>query len=324
MDTARAVIVQVTLEDGTVGLGECAPFPAVSGETVESTIAVLTGIDPAGPPDRIAAPAARCGLEQALLDARLRAAGRSVLDWMPQEVDTVETDITLPVGPLDGAVGFVDDAVGRGFRTLKVKVGGHTIAEDVELLAAVHSTFPELELLLDGNCAYDLDGARDLLRRLAGADVPITVLEQPLAPDALDDSAVLQGETDAVVCLDESVRSPADLDSILRRPALRSINVKTMKLGLTDAVEVLRRAGDAGLVCMIGAMVESHLSITVSAALAMHRPDAVRYIDLDTPLFMRPGPITGGIVYDGPIISMPADLVGHGCSLAQPTSSTPA
>ena len=66
---------------------------------------------------------------------------------------------------------------------------------------------------------------------------------------------------------------------------------------------------------MIGGMVESRLSMTISAALAMHRPDVVRYVDLDTPLFMRPGPIVGGIVYDGPTISMPAGLLGHGCTL---------
>ena len=53
----------------------------------------------------------------------------------------------------------------------------------------------------------------------------------------------------------------------------------------------------------------------ISAALAMHRPDVVRHVDLDTPLFMRPGPIAGGIVYDGPTISMPPGIVGHGCSL---------
>ena len=118
-----------------------------------------------------------------------------------------------------------------------------------------------------------------------------------------------------MICLDESVRDLDDVEAILRRPALRAINVKTMKLGLQPALDVLDRAADAGLTCMIGGMVESRLSMTISAALAMHRPDVVRYVDLDTPLFMRPGPIVGGIVYDGPTISMPPDLVGHGCTL---------
>ncbi len=40
MDSARAVITRVELMDGTVGLGESAPFPAVSGETVATTSAI--------------------------------------------------------------------------------------------------------------------------------------------------------------------------------------------------------------------------------------------------------------------------------------------
>ena len=312
MDTAHAVIVRVELADGTIGLGEAAPFPAVSGETVDSTIAALERHGPH--PDLVTdAPAARCGLEQALLDARLRSAEQSVLDWMPPAVTSLETDITLPVGPVEGALAFVSDAVGRGFRTLKVKVGGRDLAADVALLRTLHTTFPVLELLLDGNGAYDLETSRELLRRLT--PVPIALFEQPLPREALHDAATLQEETDVVVCLDESVRDVADLEAILQLPALRAINIKTMKLGLHPALAVLDRAADAGLTCMIGGMVESRLSMTISAAVAMHRPDVVRYVDLDTPLFMHPGPIAGGIVYAGPTITMPADLVGHGCTL---------
>jgi L-alanine-DL-glutamate epimerase-like enolase superfamily enzyme len=152
-----------------------------------------------------------------------------------------------------------------------------------------------------------------LLTSLAG--VPLAVLEQPLAPGALDDAAALQAGTDVVICLDESLRSPGDLEAILRRPALRSINIKTMKLGLQPALDVLERAAETGLTCMVGGMVETRMSMTVSAAMAMHRPDVVRHVDLDTPLFMLPGPVVGGIDYDGPVISMPPGIVGHGCTL---------
>lgn len=313
MDRARAVVTRVELADGTVGLGESAPFPAVSGETVESTVAALRRVAREGPGVLAAAPAARCGYEQAVLDARLRAAGRSVLDWLPPAVGTIETDITLPVGPVDAAMAFVDDVVGRGFRTLKVKIGGHDLADDVAILTDVHRAFPALELLVDANAAYDLATARQLLRSLAG--VPIALLEQPLARDALDDAAALQAGTDVVIALDESLRSVEDLEAILRRPALRSINIKTMKLGLQPALEVLARAADTGFTCMVGGMVETRLSMTISAAMAMHRPDVVRHVDLDTPLFMLPGPVVGGIDYDGPVISMPPGIVGHGCSL---------
>jgi len=84
---AQNVLVRVTLGDGTVGLGEAAPFPAVSGETQASTLlslgdvrARLLGQDVRALrqlsailsevcPDE---PAARAGCELALLDALLR------------------------------------------------------------------------------------------------------------------------------------------------------------------------------------------------------------------------------------------------------------
>jgi L-alanine-DL-glutamate epimerase-like enolase superfamily enzyme len=321
METARAVLTRVELADGAVGLGESAPFPAVSGETVESTLAALQGAitvaQHVGSTSGLAAladaPAARCGVEQAMLDARLRSEGRTLADWLPPAVTTIETDITLPVAPRDVGLAFVDGAVGRGFGTLKVKVGGRPVADDVALLREIHATFPTLELLLDANAAYDLDAARELLTRLGRAGVPIALFEQPLARDAMDDMAILQAETDVPICIDESLRTMRDLDEILQRSALRSINIKTMKLGLAPAVEILRRAADAGLTCMVGAMVESNLSITVSAAIAMHRPDVVHHVDLDTALFMRPGPVEGGVVYDGPRLSMPSGMLGHGC-----------
>ena len=38
---AENVLVEVRLADGTVGLGEAAPFPAVSGETQSGTLSAL-------------------------------------------------------------------------------------------------------------------------------------------------------------------------------------------------------------------------------------------------------------------------------------------
>jgi L-alanine-DL-glutamate epimerase-like enolase superfamily enzyme len=61
MDTARAVIVRVELANGTIGLGEAAPFPTVSGETLASTMAALERHR--GPDALRDAPAAGCALE---------------------------------------------------------------------------------------------------------------------------------------------------------------------------------------------------------------------------------------------------------------------
>jgi L-alanine-DL-glutamate epimerase-like enolase superfamily enzyme len=333
MDTARAVIISVELSDGTIGIGESAPFPAVSGETVESVLGVLRELEQQlgtlAPVERLAfvesdrlaaslghAPAARCGLEQAALDATLRAANSSVLDWMSPACASIRTDITLPVCPMEQALVFTADVVDRGFRTLKMKIGGRPVRQDLDLIISIHATFPALELVLDANCAYDYDTALSVLRALETAAIPIPLLEQPLAREAFADLAKLQQSTEVLICLDESIRTLDDIKAMDRFPALKSFNVKTMKLGLRPALAAVEFAKQRGMICMIGGMVESRLSMTVSAAIAMHSPDTLRYVDLDTPLFMRPGPIVGGMAYAGADVSIPAGIRGHGCTLA--------
>src|SRR5688572_2079583 len=84
---AHNVLVRLTLADGTVGLGEAAPFTAVSGETQAGTLAAIQSARELllGKEARAwrplsaelsealkAAPSARCGLETALLDALAR------------------------------------------------------------------------------------------------------------------------------------------------------------------------------------------------------------------------------------------------------------
>jgi L-alanine-DL-glutamate epimerase-like enolase superfamily enzyme len=332
MDTALAVVTSVELTDGTVGIGESAPFPAVSGETVDSVLDVLKSLDQRfaalSPAERVAfvesdqlvdalrhAPAARCGLEQALLDAKLRSAGQSVRDWMPPVVETIRTDITLPVCPVEQALTFTADVVSKGFGTLKVKIGGRPVREEMDLLVTLHETFPTLDFVLDANCAYDYDTAAGVLRTLEAAGIHIGLLEQPLAREALSEMARLQDSTDVLICLDESIRTLDDIRAMDQFPGLKSFNVKTTKLGLRPALQAIEFAVERGMVCMIGGMVESKLCMTVSAALAMHYADTFRYVDLDTPLFMKPGPIAGGMEYDGPTISMPAGIAGHGCRL---------
>src|SRR5262245_6803990 len=90
---ANNVLVRAVLEDGSVGFGEAAPFPAVSGETQAQTLDTLANAAPlvvgrdALRWRKIAwelaefapnAPAARAAIEMALLDALARRAGLSL------------------------------------------------------------------------------------------------------------------------------------------------------------------------------------------------------------------------------------------------------
>ncbi len=58
-------------------------------------------------------------------------------------------------------------------------------------------------------------------------------------------------------------------------------------------------------------MVETELSMTTSACLAAG-VGGVRYIDLDTPLFLGPRPLRGGFAQTGPQLELGAISRGHG------------
>ena len=112
LQVAHNAFVRLTLHDGTVGYGEIAPFPAITGEDRESSLkkARILGRHLLGQstlyyqrlghelselaPD---APAARCGLETALLDALTRAIHVPLWAlWGGADVRERETDVTIP------------------------------------------------------------------------------------------------------------------------------------------------------------------------------------------------------------------------------------
>jgi L-alanine-DL-glutamate epimerase-like enolase superfamily enzyme len=66
-----------------------------------------------------------------------------------------------------------------------------------------------------------------------------------------------------------------------------------------------------GLGLMIGAMVESPLAIATSASLAAGQ-GGFSFVDLDTHLFMRDIPLSGGFVQSGPLLDLSGIAAGHG------------
>lgn len=305
---ARNVFVRIELADGAAGYGEAAPFEAVSGETQRSTLAALTRAAPALLGREATAwrglralmpaePAARCALEQALLAALARSAGISLLSYLggPPGTATLRTDITIPAGSVGHAVSAARRAAAAGFDTVKIKAGAAGWETDAERVRAVHDAEPGLRLVVDANCGYTLEEARRFLGRLGG--VPLALFEQPVAPGALRDLAALAA--DAPVCADESVRSPADALRVAELGGIAALNVKLMKFGVIDALDVVAIARAAGIACMIGGMIETPLSMSFSAALAAADPAVFRYVDLDTPLFMPAGAVPAPLAYAG-------------------------
>lgn len=325
-ELARNVLVEVLLSSGVRGYGEAAPLPPFNGETQEGALAALAeakahvvGQDASAwrtVAERIrdvtsSSASAACALETAMLDALTRTLGTSLRVFFGGAEDRLVTDVTITTGTVDEAA----DEARRfaAFDTLKIKVGGTDVDHDTARVRAVHRTRPEARLLLDANGGLSVDDAIRLARNLAHAGVPLALFEQPVAPGSWEALAEVRGRTELLVAADESVTSPKDVPVAFAAKAIDAVNIKLMKSGPAQALDIAAAARACGLRPMIGGMVEARLAMGTSACLAAGL-GGFSFIDLDTPLFLADDPFEGGYRYEGAALDLRPIMLGHGCT----------
>jgi o-succinylbenzoate synthase len=226
--------------DGVRGVGECAPMPEAGTETMQQaavnlrdrvdrlaglTLGQLWDDLEAEPPS----PAARCGLECAVVDLAARRRGIAVARLLnPAAGSTVKVNASIGVAD-PGLADRARDAVARGFDVLKIKLGvGEPDRERVWLREAVSGLPSGVQLRLDANGAWDSATAEDWLDSLS--DLPIESLEEPLAdadPRCLE---ALQRRVSWPLALDESLPGFITAGLTADLPVLRVV-IKPMVLG---------------------------------------------------------------------------------------------
>ncbi|WP_291986420.1 o-succinylbenzoate synthase [Candidatus Accumulibacter sp. ACC007] len=277
-------------ESGASGYGDCAPLPGNAAETPRhagSQLCALArrliGMSPGdalqtiharpGPGD---APAARLGVEMALLDLAAQAAGRSLAACLlasqrggwPRPLPT-DVAVNAALGSLarlaDDRVRAACDA---GFGVLKLKLGVASIDDEIERLRRVAALLPRgVQLRLDANGAWNLAAAEGFLH--ACADLPIEMLEEPLAQPTLPQLQSLQRQTRLAIAIDESA-SLFDTERLMdARPVRRLVIKPTRCGGLLPAFSLAQRALGAGLECVVTSSVESACGISAAAHLAV-------------------------------------------------------
>lgn len=327
---AHNALVKITLADGTTGLGEAAPFTAVSGETQAGSIAAIESVREklvgqdvrawrplsASLTEALAKePSARCALETAILDALARHHRVPLWVFFGGAGTDLDIDMTVTAGDRAHAISSARAILARGITTLKVKVGALSPEQDVERLVAIREVAPTARLFADANGGYTVAQAQAFLAGLERAGVPLALLEQPVPPEDLAGMAELTRASRIPICADESARSAQDVLRLIRERAAHGINIKTMKCGVVESLMMWHLARAAGMELMIGGMVESTLAMSLSAHLAAGL-GGFHYADLDTPLFIARHPFRGGYRQEGSRVSISDVLQGHGVELA--------
>ncbi|GBC99689.1 Aromatic dipeptide epimerase [bacterium HR17] len=303
--------VRVQLSDGTEGWGEAAPSPALMGETMAMTEAALMDAKHAliGQPARWrpiaqrlaeilgAARAARAALEVALLDALAQRTATPLWQWFGGANDQLETDVTVPIMPVDAAKAFAAQCVAKGFRKLKLKLSGDRDADEARIVA-VHEVAPDAALQLDANQAYTPTAAWQLLRGLERRGIVPTLFEQPVPKDDWDGMRWLTRKSPVPICADEMVVTASDALRLVRENAAHAVNIKLAKSGVAESLRIVAIAQAARLQLMVGAMVETELGLTAAAHLAAG-VGGFAFVDLDTHLFLHNSPFVAGFEQHG-------------------------
>ncbi len=292
---AENVRVLVTLADGTVGEGEASPADYVTGETaagvkaaIEAAAPDLRGTEPARSglwSARLRAliprgPTARSAVEMAILDAHCRGMGLPLWVHLGGAVNTIRTDLTLPISDLNTALATATRAHEMGYRSLKLKVGSQDTDADFARVAAVVEAAPGALIRLDANQAFTADTALRFLRRCLDAGVEVELVEQPVPRDDWDGLRAMTRESPVPVIADESVVDAAAAIKVAELGAAHGVNIKVAKAGLFGALDIIAIARAAGLKLMLGCMLESLTGIGASVHLACGT-GAFDYLDLD-------------------------------------------
>jgi L-alanine-DL-glutamate epimerase-like enolase superfamily enzyme len=337
MDTTRAALVSVVVEDGAgrraQGLGEAAALPPVTHEdqpdllrAVAAARGALAGADVADLAAAEAAvaealpgsPVARAGVAAAVADAWARLAGRPLHALLGGATPPapLTTDITLPIGAPDYVAGLARAYRADGFRCFKVKVGRDHRA-DHAALAAVAAAVPDARFRLDANAGYSARDALELLDRLVTDGLRLECFEQPCAREDLAGMAEVAARSPVPVVADESFRGAADLERLAAARAAHGVNLKLAKLGgPVAAVALGREARRRGLGLMAGAMVETRVGIATMAHVVAAL-GGVEWVDLDTAFLLASDPFAGGYRAEGDRLVLEPGL-GSGVSEIEP------
>ena len=217
--------------------------------------------------------------------------------WGGADVRARETDITIPITDLDKTVALARGWYAKGFRLFKMKVG-KDVENDIRRLEAVHRVLPWISFIGDGNQGFSRQDCLTFTRGVRACGGTIVLLEQPVVREDLDSMAAIRRETGIPVAADESVRSLAEAQKVVARDAADYINIKIMKTGVAEAVEIASFINASGLKLMIGGMVETRIAMGCSFSLVLGL-GGFDWLDLDTPLLLDGDPVTGGYKYNG-------------------------
>ncbi len=296
----KSIIVKLTTECGLVGWGESVPDEHITGETPESTYAMLkTTLAPLligkNPMEfeKIhelmnltvhRAPAAKAAIDIACFDVVGKKLGVPVYQLLGGRYhEKFPVTHVLSIDEPNKMADEAEEKVKEGYCSFKMKVGVD-VSGDVKRIKAVRERVGEyIAIRVDvnqgwGNSANTLQALRQL------ESLGIDWLEQPVVQDDIDAMVEIKSKSTVPVMIDEGIKDMVDMRQIIVKRAADKVNIKLMKCGgIYPAMKLANMAEMAGIECQIGSMVESSIGSAAGFHVAFSKK-IIKSVELTGPV----------------------------------------
>ncbi|HEY2527619.1 MAG TPA: enolase C-terminal domain-like protein [Xanthobacteraceae bacterium] len=261
---ARAdnVLVRIESDAGVVGWGEAAAAPAMTGETVASTMAAVAYMAPYLLDRRVddiggtvaamdalmyGNTGAKAAIEIALHDLFGRATGRPVYALLGAQQRS-RIPVLAVIGGADSAADVAEarQRKAAGYAAFKIKVGIAAPQADAARTQAICRALGMGCLIsADANQGFGVEDALRYVRELA--DAPLSFFEQPVKAQDLVAMTQVAAAGRVPIGADEGIHSLDDIERHHRQRAASGVSLKAIKLGglraMLNACQLCDRLG---------------------------------------------------------------------------------
>ncbi len=292
MTAVDCVVLQMHSDTGLVGIAESNPYPGFTSESPASVMqnirqtlgpAVL-GLDPTNivalnqAMDAAVAgvPFAKAPLDIAAHDLWGKSLGVPVYQLLGGRVrDKVPMIWAIGGGTPEETVQEALAKIEEGYRTLHVKLGTETPEEDVIRLKTLREAIgPDIFIMADVNQDWDVPTALRAVPQMEPFN--LSMIEQPVSAGNIDGLAQVQAAVSTPISADESLSSPQQAMTLIRRDAVRAFSLKTGKCGgLFRTRQIAAIIEAAGLPCFVNSMIEMGISVATSLHVAASVPNLI-------------------------------------------------
>ena len=329
VESLEDLVVIIECDDGSVGYGEAAPTPVITGETIGSMVATIEFISPRLIGLEIADfdavlsavhnfiiknSSAKSALEIALYDLKAQEEKLPLYKMLGGHKTSFKTDITISMGQIEKMISDSLHAVSLGYDTLKIKIGDDP-QKDVERIIAIHEALDKnVKLRLDANQGWTAKESVTLLHALEKRDIIAEFIEQPVAADDIEGLKYIKERVQTPLLADESIFSLKDAKRLLEMQAIDYVNIKLAKTaGITEALKLADLSAEFGVKCMIGCMLEGPLSVAAGVHVASAKADIITMLDLDAVALLASHPVHTDILFNESEIIL-GQKIGLGCT----------